>query len=136
MAERLAPEGAPNWLIMSKPQSPFLKRWMDAYPSSDRSFSHLATLTPYEFFKDRDPDLHVLGGHTWFYPLASDPDGDKTLKKLWFGKSWFDIEESYGTHVWHWKEEFRELITPEVVRAVDTPLFCRLRDLFEGLGDG
>ncbi|KAG8532452.1 uncharacterized protein KY384_002329 [Bacidia gigantensis] len=133
MAERLQPAGVPNWMIMSKPQSPFLMRWMEEY-AEEKDFATLATVTPFEFLKNRDPDLRVLDGRTWFYPLASSLDGDSSLKKLWFGKSWYDIADVYGTHLWHWSEAFRNLITPELVRTIDTPLFCRLRGLFDGVG--
>ena len=136
MAKRINPEGVPNWMIMSKPESPFLRRWMEDY-QEEKEWNALATYMPLELYRDHDPDLTVLGGHSWFYPLASDPDGDNMLKRLWFGKTWYDIDVSYGTHMWHWKDEIRQAIRPKTVRKIDTPLFCRLRKLFDNLdGDG
>ena len=136
MAERINPPGVPNWLIMSEPRSPFMQRWMEEYLQNE-DWGSLATQAPLRLYREHDPDLTVLGGHTWFYPLASDLDGDTTLKTLWLGKTWYDIDLSYGTHVWHWSANIRESITPEVVRNIDTPLFCRLRKLFDDLdGDG
>ena len=129
MAERMAPEGVPNWLIFSRAKSPFLKRWMEAY-AEDKDWNELATRTTMEMLRGHDPHLQVMSGRSWFYPLASALDSDASLKKLWFGKSWHDIDESYGTHLWHWLDEYRDLITPDLVRAIDTPLFCRLRPLF------
>ena len=93
----------------------------------------LALQVPEALADDLDEDLTILDGYSWFYPLASEEDGDATLKRLWFGKSWDDIGKSYGTHVWHWSEDFRHLVTPEVVRTIDTPLFCSLRHLFDDL---
>ena len=132
MASRITPEGVPNWLIFSKSKSPLLKRWMEDY-RNDVSWNHLATQAPLDYMKGKDPYLRVLGEKTWFYPLTSDPDGDVSLKRLWFGKTWTEIDESYGTHVWHWLEGFRNIATPEVVRLIDTPLFCRLRGMFDGV---
>ena len=148
MARRLSPEGVPNWLIMSKAGSPFLKEWMQKYEgewdlSNDEStwkedsWDKMAVETPTKLAENEDPDLMILDGHSWFYPLASDSNGDAMLKKLWFGKSWDSIDESYGTHMWHWNGEIRNLATPEIVRTIDTPLFCQLRKLLDDLdGDG
>jgi len=77
----------------------------------------------------------VLDGHAWFYPLSAERDGDATLKQLWFGKSWHDVEKSYGTHLWHPTADFAKLITPSTIQTIDTPLFCNVRKLFDNLDD-
>lgn len=144
LARRLHPEGVPNWLIMSKAGSPFLKRWMQAYEGDwdlvndestwkDDSWAKMTVDTPTSLVENGDLDVKVLDGHSWFYPLASEEDGDATLKKLWFGKSWETADESYGSHVWHWDAGMRDLVAPDTVRTIDTPLFCQLRHLFDDL---
>lgn len=144
MARRLSPDGVPNWLIMSKPGGPFLKQWMQAYEGEwdlswdestwkDDSWEKMAVETPTKLAEIGGQGLVILDGHSWFYPLAAESDGDAALKKLWFGKSWDSIDESYGTHVWHWDEGVRELVTPRNIRMIDTPLFCQIRPLFDDL---
>ena len=134
MATRAAHETIPNWLIMSRAKAPFLKRMMVEYNKVWKAggWDKLALQSPSELAKD-DLDVTILDGHTWYYPLASEENGDVTLKKLWFGKSWSDIDRSYGTHIWHWDERIRALITPHIVNAVDTPLLCKIRPLFQEL---
>lgn len=83
---------------------------MEGY-QEDKEWNALNVQTPFDLHHDHDPDLTVLSGHSWFYPLASDPDADKTLKKLWFGKTWYEIDMSFGTHLWHWDDKIRESIT-------------------------
>ncbi len=148
MARRLEPQGIPNWLIMSKAGSPFLKKWMREYKgewdlSNDEStwkedsWGKMSVDTPTGLAEDGALDLTISDGHAWFYPLASESDSDVSLQKLGFGKTWDSVDESYGTHVWHWDGGMRDLVIPETVRTIDTPLFCQLRPLFDDLdGDG
>ena len=137
MAAQHRGEGLPNGLIMSKPGSPFLKRWMQHYGEAKRNgnWDELSTIRPYLMHQAKDPDLTVLEGHTWFYPLSAEKDGDTPLKTLWLGKSWHDIDQSYGTHFWHPMDNFASLIEPKTIQTVDTPLFCRVRQLFDNLDD-
>lgn len=131
--------GTPNSFIMLKAGSPFLKRWMQFYSDVEekQNWEDLSARTPYEMYQEKDPDLTVLNGDLWFCPPSSKEDSETTLKIWWFGKSWHDIEKSYGTHFWYPTEEFAKLFTPKVVRMIDPPLFCKLRKLFDNLvGDG
>lgn len=131
--------GIPNGFMMSKPGSPFLKRWMQHYreieDKDEKIWDRLSTTRPYTMHQDKDPDLTVLDGNSWFYPLSAEKEGDATLKMLWFGKSWHNIRESYGTHVWHPMEKFAHLIRPQTIKMVDTPLFCQIRKLFDNLDE-
>ncbi|KAL2044100.1 hypothetical protein ABVK25_012476 [Lepraria finkii] len=109
LARRLNPEGIPNWMIMSKPGSPFLRRWLERYEGKvapgtgervweDDMWKEMGFEVPTQLAMEENPGLaFVLDGHAWFYPLASEEEGDVPLKKLWFGKSWDSIDESYGT---------------------------------------
>ena len=130
-------EGLPNGLIMSKPRSPFIKRWIQQYKQvkSENVWDQLSTSRPHAMYTDMDPDLTVLDGHAWFYPLSSQKDGDTSLKMLWFGKSWHDADKSYGTHFWHPTNNFAKLITPKTIQTIDTPLFCNIRKIFDNLDD-
>ena len=137
MARQYQGNGLPNGMIMSKPRSPFLKRWIEQYKdiAKNNNWEQLAAGRPFMMWREKDPDLTVLGKHAWFYPLSTEKDGDATLKQLWLGKSWHDIGLSYGTHFWHPADELAKLITPKVIRTIDTPLFCAVRKLFDNLDD-
>ena len=130
-------DALPNGFIMSKPGSPFLKRWIQRYQEAKAkgNWNELATKIPYQMHLDNDPDLTVLGTQSWYYPLSAEKEGDAPLKTLWFGKSWHDIEKSYGTHFWHPMEEFVALIKPLTIQTIDTPLFCYTRTFFDNLDD-
>ena len=138
MALQQQGDGMPNGMIMSKPRSPFLKRWIEQYKEIKQKddWDRLSTTLPHTMYTDKDPDLTALDGHSWFYPLSSQKNGDTSLKKLWFGKSWHDIDKSYGTHFWHPKADFAKTTIPETIQTIDTPLFCRLRKLFDSLDNG
>jgi hypothetical protein len=137
MAAQYRGDGLPNGFIMSKPTSPFLRRWIQQYRDVKKkdNWDELSATRPHAMWKDEDPDLTVLDGHAWFYPLSAERDGDATLKQLWFGKSWHDVEKSYGTHFWHPTEKFAKLVTPKIIQTIDTPLFCSVRKLFDNLDD-
>jgi hypothetical protein len=129
--------GLCNALIMSKPKSPFLKRWMQNYTDfDDKDWDKKSVYLPHKMHLAGEPDLTVLDDHAWFYPIWG--QGDNPLKTMWLGKSWYDIGRGYGVHFWHWETAHDPLVlSPEVVRQIDTPLFCHLRKLFDNLdGDG
>jgi hypothetical protein len=128
-------DGIPNGMIMSKPRSPFIKRWIEQYKEikDHNVWDQLSTSRPHAMYTDMDPDLTVLDGQSWFYPLSSQSDGDTTLKMLWFGKSWHGANKSYGTHFWHPTTQFVKSITPKIIQTIDTPLFCRIRNIFDNL---
>lgn len=138
MALQQQGDGIPNGMIMSKPRSPFLKRWIEQYKEIKQKddWDRLSTTLPHTMYTDMDPDLTALDGHSWFYPLSSQKNGDTSLKILWFGKSWYDINKSYGTHFWHSTADFAKMINPETIQNIDTPLFCKLRKLFDNLDNG
>lgn len=132
--------GIPNGFIMSKPGSPFLKRWLKYYQETryakdEKIWDRLSTTRPYTMYQDKDPDLTVLSGKSWFYPLSAEAEVQAPLKAFWFGKSWHDIGESYGAHFWHPMEKFAKLVRPQMVRMIDTPFFCQVRKLFDNLDE-
>ena len=77
-------DGIPNGLIMSKPRSPFIERWIQQYKQikNRNLWDQLSTSRPHAVYTDMDPDLTVLDGHSWFSPLSSQSDGDTSLKML------------------------------------------------------
>ncbi|KAL9638912.1 MAG: hypothetical protein Q9164_001253 [Protoblastenia rupestris] len=133
-----------NAMIMSKPSSPFLRRWMLAYQDFEvGEWDRTSSQVPLEMAEQGDQDLTVLGERAWMYPMISsgaEVGPDPHLATMWLGKSWWDIEESFGVHLWKWdggRSERPVPVTPDVVRSVDTPLFCRMRSAFDDLdGDG
>jgi hypothetical protein len=129
-----------NAVIMSKPKAPFLRRWMAAYSGfSDADWSGASMAKPHSLWRNGDPDISVLDDHAWFYPKWD--TRNYGLMTLWLGKSWWDIDRSYGVHFIHWqhskKGEWHLRLDPDLVRSIDTPLFCKIRHFFDNLdGDG
>ena len=143
MAKQLSVAPVINAMIMSKPQSPFLHRWMKAYRNFNMSeWDEMTSWVPHRMFLAGEPDLTLLDDHAWMYPKRHSKADDKAhphLSQMWTGKSWHDIDYSYGVHFWKWLTYAKDLVhmTPNMVRHIDTPLFCRLRKLFDNVdGDG
>ena len=131
-----------NAMIMSKPHSPFLHRWMEKYKEFQPSeWDHTSCTVPVEMWDAGEPDLTLLEEHAWMYPMerfAGERESltDPMLATMWIGKSWYDIDRSYGVHIWKWgysKLPRQINVTAELVREVDTPIFCRIRSLFDNL---
>lgn len=139
-----------NSMIMAKAQSPFLQRWMKRYRSFDPGeWDTTSGIAPKEMYYAGDPDLTLLHSSAWLYPedhLREHGSWDSRqpyLTKMWTGKSWHDIDRSYGLTFWAFEAEggskrpFGVDLSPDVVRNIDTPLFCRMRKLFDNAdGDG
>ena len=131
--------GICNAVIMTKPRAPFLRRWMEHYAGfRDSNWSGLSVIKPFKMWKAGDPDITVLDDHAWFYPVWD--NYNYGLMTLWLGKSWWDIERNYGVHFWPWQRDPGPpylRLNPSDTRLIDTPLFCKIRHLFDDLdGDG
>ncbi|KAI9739253.1 MAG: hypothetical protein M1834_007466 [Cirrosporium novae-zelandiae] len=127
-------QGICNAMIMSKPRAPFMKQWMQQYIDfDDNDWKGLSVLRPFEMYLDGTADhLSVLDDHSWFYPMYY--PSDRGLMTMWLGKSWHDINRSYGVHFWPWLGSPQRLaFDPEVIRLIDTPLFCTIRHYFDNL---
>lgn len=64
-------DGIPNGLIMSKPRSPFIERWIQQYKQikNRNLWDQLSTSRPHAMYTDMDPGLTVLdGGSLLFLP--------------------------------------------------------------------
>ena len=128
-----------NAMIMSKPGSPFLRRWMERYKDFDPGeWDTTSCKAPIEMADRGDPDLTTLDyrHRSWMYPMPSGGDvgRDPHLATMWLGKSWHDINESSGVHLWKFdggRLDRPVVVTPESARNVDTPLFCKLRPAFD-----
>lgn len=139
-----------NAVVMAKPHAPFLRRWMDKYESFDpKQWDRMTSQVPMEMYDAGEPDLTILNERTWLYPQSRSParqdfwhPAQPMHSILWIGKSWHYIDENYGQHFHNFhKTSSREPpgidIGPDVVRNIDTPLFCRIRKLFDNVdGDG
>ena len=132
-----------NAMIMSKPGSPFLLRWMEKYKELDPSeWDRTSCLVPAEMWNAGEPELTLLHDRTWVYPQLRTNDELRTdrpaLSLMWVGKSWHDIGNNYGSHLWRWADGSRKVeVNPEIVRTIDTPIFCKMRRLFDNVdGDG
>ena len=139
-----------NAMVMAKAQSPFLQRWMKRYKTFDpREWDSTSGAVPKQMYYAGDPDLTLLQPVAWLYPedhLREHRTWDTKqpyLTQMWIGKSWHDIDRSYGLHFWGFfaeggtKRPFGVELSPDMVRNIDTPLFCRMRKLFDNTdGDG
>lgn len=139
-----------NGMIMAKAQSPFIQRWMKKYENFDPGeWDTTSGTVPKQMYYAGDPDLTLLHPSTWLYPedhLREHRTWDTRqpyLTQMWIGKSWHDIDRSYGLHLWGFfgeggtKRPFGVHLSPDMVRNIDTPLFCRMRKMFDNVdGDG
>jgi hypothetical protein len=131
--------GLCNAVIMTKPRAPFLRRWMQKYYwFRDSDWAGLSVIMPKFMYLIGDPDITVLDDHAWFWPTWDVKN--LGLMSMWLGKSWWDIDRSYGVHFMHWQRDVRAWylsLEPDEVRIIDTPLFCKIRHLFDNVnGDG
>ena len=124
-----------NNVIMAKPHSPFIWRWMLTYRDFDPDWDHNSGVNPWKLWNEGDPDVTMLP-----YTAVSATDD---LDKMWIGKSWLDIDLSLASHFWdggyfQGKKYPPQIdLNPETIRSIDTPLFCRARKMFDNMdGDG
>lgn len=118
--------GLCNAMIMSKRHAPFMRTWMSAYVDfKDEDWMSLSVGKPWELAQQGIHDITVLDISTWFFPTYLDADN------VWLGQSYVEIDNNYGVHMWGSFRVFYPLMTPESVREIDTPLFCRVRHLFD-----
>ena len=123
-----------NSVIYSKPRAPFLRRWMEAYKTfDDGQWIEHSGFLPFRLYQAGDPDVTALQPHPngWLYP-ASRPIA---CRKLWFGKSVWDLHMGYGVHLYRWNFAVQNMVSPHLVRTIDTSLFCEIRSLFDNLGN-
>lgn len=102
MSRQLSKTPVINAVIMSKPGSPFLHCWMQAYEEfSNSEWGHMTNWLPHDMFPAGEPDLSLLDDHAWMYPKRYS-EADKValphLSQMWIGKSWHDIEYSHGVY--------------------------------------
>jgi hypothetical protein len=122
--------GLCNALIMSKAHSTFLREWMAAYVDfRDEEWMSLSVNKPWAIYTEGNKDLTVLDITTWFFPSYLDAN------KVFLGQSWKEIDTNYGVHMWSTYNHFYSWLTPQAVREIDTPLFCRIRKFFDRVGD-
>ncbi len=125
-----------NVMIMSQPRSPFIKRWMLNYKYYDDDFWDWSSVRiPFQMYAQGGPDVTALSKESWLYPLFTHQEGEYNLMTMWLGKSWHDIGNNYGVHFWKFElnRKFRNHLNPETVRLIDTPLFCKVRKLFDNI---
>lgn len=122
-----------NAWFMARAASPFLKAWMQEYKGfNDSKWGDLSLGAPHRLYRAGGQDLTKLDYHTWYYPPCC---ADSSTQKLWFGQSFSDIDDSFGVHQWGGRWRSTAMLTPESVRTIDTPFFCRIRHLFNDIGD-
>ena len=123
-----------------------MKKYEDFDPGE---WDRTSGAVPKQMYYAGDPDLSLLHPSSWMYPKdhlrehrSWDPQ-QPYLTQMWVGKSWHDIDRSYGLHFWGFfaeggtKRPFGVKLSPDMVRNIDTPLFCRMRKLFDNVdGDG
>jgi len=133
MAEQ-DPGGFGNAFFMAKQYSPFLKAWMQEYERfNDSDWGGFSLVAPHKLFEQGNQDLTALDVHTWYYPTCC---SDASTIKLFFGHSFTKIDQSYGVHQWGGRWRTTNMLSPANVRTIDTPFFCRIRHLFNDIGDG
>ncbi len=103
------PYGLCNAVLLSKKESSFCKRWLDAYESfrsngRDDYWDEHSVILPHKLSKEFPNEIHVMEGNSFFYPLWDD------IKNVLFNNhSSIDnqknnykkiIQNSYCIHLW------------------------------------
>lgn len=118
-----------NALIMAKPKAPFIRQWLEAYETfSDDEWDYHSGIVPLMLY-DSGAEVTILDPHAWFDPPPG--RGLHNITKLWFGQSFWDIDINFGVHQWRYHSRTESLLTPDSVREIDAPFFCRISHLFD-----
>jgi len=129
---RQEPGSICNAFIMSKKHAPFLRRWMDQYRNfKDSDWDGMSVKMPNKLAAQDQSDVTVLDQSAWFYPTCC--SAASTIR-LFFGQTFGTIDNNFGVHQWGGKWRTSSFLTPGNVREIDTPFFCRIRNLFDNVG--
>jgi len=115
--------GLANAVILAKPQSAFLYRWLEHYKSfrsmgHDEFYAEHGVQLPAQLSRDYPNEITVLLHNAFHWPLHTDPH----LEWIFGSTREIPLNGSYATHLWQskaWKR-YMEDLTPGRVRSADT----------------
>ncbi|CAO3611027.1 unnamed protein product [Cunninghamella blakesleeana] len=118
--------GLCNAVILSKPGSKFLQRWIQTYRTFNQSdWNYHSVVLPGKLATHFKDEIHIMNYTSFFWPLW---DGNG-LRTLFLEKSYQFDQGNYLTHIWESAANphlMKELST-DVIKHVDNSLYCQLR---------
>ncbi len=130
--------GLTNAVILAEPESPFLRRWLDAYRSFrstgrwDKFWNEHGVKVPSELARTYPREITVLPHTAFFWPLWT----EEHLDWIYASDRPIPMDQTYANHLWEtnaWK--YLEDLTPRQVRSVDTNFHIWARPLIDDLPD-
>jgi hypothetical protein len=130
--------GLANAVMLAKPQSAFLHRWLEQYKSFrsvgyDEAYPEHGVRLPSKLARDYPDEVTVLSHEAFHWPLWTDPH----LEWIFASTREIPLYRSYATHLWQsraWRR-YMEDLTPGRVRSADTNFNRWAEPLLVGLPD-
>jgi len=147
----LGHEGGNRWglcnaIIAARPNSTFVRRWLDTYKGADlnQEWNYHSVLLPKEMSGKHPDEICTLPPDAFFWPTWTDDHVrwmhekiERTEARHWENKIWrtggslFDNQLAY--HAWNHvsKDGYLERLTPQVMREEDTRFNLLMRRFLE-----
>lgn len=131
--------GLCNAVILSEPQSPFAIQWLESYKTfrstgRDIYWDEHSVLKPYQMYKEKLWDIHVLDGTSFFYPLWYDIQHimfqEMNSENALIYQKYYSqlIQNSYCIHLWDtYSSSYLKTLTSENTMTQNTlyNILCR-----------
>ncbi|KAJ6438873.1 sugar transporter [Purpureocillium lavendulum] len=147
----LGHEGGNRWglcnaVIAARPNSTFVRRWLDTYKGADlnKEWNYHSVILPKELSGQHPDEICPLPPDAFFWPTWTDDHVrwmhekiDRAEARHWEHKIWrtggglFDNQLAY--HAWNHvsKDKYLERLTPQVIREEDTRFNLLMRRFLE-----
>eukprot|EP00276_Gloeochaete_wittrockiana_P019591 CAMPEP_0184333852 /NCGR_PEP_ID=MMETSP1089-20130417/2806_1 /TAXON_ID=38269 ORGANISM="Gloeochaete wittrockiana, Strain SAG46.84" /NCGR_SAMPLE_ID=MMETSP1089 /ASSEMBLY_ACC=CAM_ASM_000445 /LENGTH=297 /DNA_ID=CAMNT_0026657909 /DNA_START=32 /DNA_END=925 /DNA_ORIENTATION=+ len=117
--------GLCNAVMLSRPHSAFIERWMESYKKFDQNhWNHHSVVLPKQMAVDHAEDIHIINHKGFFWPLWN-PEGLNTF----VNESSYSYRENYAVHLWEQAayDLYLKHVTPSYIRNVRNNLTKVLR---------
>jgi hypothetical protein len=130
--------GLCNAVILSEPQSPFLRRWYSEYRTfrsrgRDEFWDEHSVRVPLRLARQFPNELTVMPYRAFFWPTFQSDD----IKLMFASPTAADIGNTLATHLWEsvvW-ERYLEFLTPGRVRSIESNFHRWARPFVASLPD-
>mmetsp|Transcript_21698 Transcript_21698/g.37271 ORF Transcript_21698/g.37271 Transcript_21698/m.37271 type:complete len:214 (-) Transcript_21698:31-672(-) len=121
--------GLCNAVLISRPNSVFVRRWLNAYRTFDeREWSYHSVVLPHEIAKDFPEEIEVVHHRAFFWPLWNEQG-----MHILFEEDDYDFASNYAVHLWEQAsyERYLKNVTVDYIRNCSSN-FCRAARRFLG----
>ncbi len=130
--------GLCNAVILSEPQSPFLRKWLSEYRTfrsrgRDEFWDEHSVRVPSRLARQFPDELTVIPHQAFFWPTFQSDD----IKLMFASPAEADISNTLATHLWEsvvW-ERYLEFLTPGRVRSIESNFHRWARPFVASLPD-